>query len=732
MKDNAARMRDAGEAQREKLVPGWADVQDSLGAASDLSILLVKGHQPPSLHISNNNSICHAFQSSEEHARLCDPYCGEAHERALSAGETNFYRCHAGLHCFAMPVEIGKSKRLAVIGGRAFLTSADYRALAERFRAGDLQELLSSDLFKNVIFASRQDLENLAERIKKAADEFDVKKPQTKTAARLEKETDGADVKSVETISSKVADGRESESETDGATKEESDHSAKLQERFFPPATSFQETCGVAVRNFAEKQELVSLALLLREKGTLHPVFSLGRFETEAVHVEIGAKDARLALTAKAGASLALSETSEGFKPLRTVIAQGPDAQEKTPELFPLVVGDEVKGALLVCDTALSDTKRRAISNFCRDIAMPIEVLRLRNELEQRARFADYLHNFSQRINSVSPADTYGSILRQSAELLHAGRSSLLLYDEVSKELALKAAVGHHDRLTGDVRISLGEGVAGTVLREGMPLVVRDMEATGHEPAPPERGYKTKSFISYPIMIGRRKVGVLNVTDKIGGGAYDDVDLSLIETIAPQMAMALDRACWHEKAAQFQLMSITDPLTGLQNRRYLEERLTEEINRSKRYGYAMSFMMIDIDDFKHYNDRNLHQAGDLALQMTAQCLKSALRAADIAARYGGEEFCILLPQTNLSEAAMIAERIRRRVERTRFSHGKSQPGGALTVSIGVSTFTPEHETAEEIIRAADRALYLAKGLGKNCVQPKEDVEPTKIDAADET
>src|SRR5205085_4209708 len=260
------------------------------------------------------------------------------------------------------------------------------------------------------------------------------------------------------------------------ATQEETDQSAKLQERFFPPDISFQETCGAAVRQFAEKQELVSLALLLREKGTLLSVFALGRLEIEPAHVEIGPKDARLALTAKAGASLALSETAEGFKPLRTVIAQGPDAQEKTPELFPLVVGDEVKGALLVCDTALNDTKRRAISNFCRDIAMPIEVLRLRNELDQRARFADYLHNFAQRINSISPADTYSSILRQSAELLRASRSSLLLYDDVSKELALKAAVGNHDRLMGDVRISLGEGVAGTVLREGMPLVVRDVE----------------------------------------------------------------------------------------------------------------------------------------------------------------------------------------------------------------------------------------------------------------
>ena len=227
---------------------------------------------------------------------------------------------------------------------------------------------------------------------------------------------------------------------------------------------------------------------------------------------------------------------------------------------------------------------------------------------------------------------------------------------------------------------------------------------------------------------------MLNVTDKAGGGSYDDIDLSLIESIAPQVAMALDRAEWREKANQFQLMSITDPLTGMLNRRYLVERLDEELKRSKRHDYHMSFMMIDIDDFKLYNDRNGHQGGDLALEMAAQCLKSALRAADVASRYGGEEFCILLPQTGLAEGVQIAERIRRRITRVRFPHGKSQPLGSVTVSIGVSSFVPDEvDTPEKIIEAADRALYTAKHRGKNRVEtfapPRTEAEET--DAAGE-
>jgi diguanylate cyclase (GGDEF)-like protein len=229
----------------------------------------------------------------------------------------------------------------------------------------------------------------------------------------------------------------------------------------------------------------------------------------------------------------------------------------------------------------------------------------------------------------------------------------------------------------------------------------------------PERKYKTPSFISYPIAIGPRKIGVLNVADKRGGASYNENDLALLDLVAPQIALALERAIWQHRANQFQLMSITDPLTGLHNRRYLEARLSEELNRSKRYDTPMSFMMIDIDDFKFYNDRNGHQAGDRALEITAQCLRSTLRKADVAARYGGEEFSILLPQANLHEAGMIADRLRRTIMNTRFPHGESQPLGSVTLSIGLSSSSPSLDSVEAIIRAADRALYHAKSHGKN-------------------
>ena len=702
----AAQERDRVDAPPPESLSGWEEAQKSLAAASGLSLLLVNGHQPPALLVANNNSICQAFQSSPEYVRLCDPYCGEAHARALKAGTVTHYRCHAGLHCFTMPVEVGGGRKLAVIGGRAFLTTADYRALAERFRVGDLQDLLSSDLFRNVIFAAQQDLADLAKRISGSVPKLEQDAPAETVTA---------------TAAGSIAP--RSPKSSPPTVDEAATRIATIQSNDTPPGIALTDACGPAIQAFVERNGLVSVALLLPHKTALAPTFVTGRFKTSPLRIEIETRDARLTPAAKAGTSLPLRESPEGFAPVDIGMRQGKESVEKIAELFPLVVGEDVKGALLIGDENLDQERRKSISKFCRDLALPLEVLRLRDELEQRTRFTDYLQGFTERINAVEPAETYRSILRYSAELLRAERGSLLLLDEASNELEVKAAIGMRAEVARETRIHLGESISGAVLREGRPLVVRNLEAAGYAPAPAERHYKTKSFISYPIIIAGRKVGVLNVTDKAGGGTYDEADLSLLAIIAPQMALALDRAEWQEKAAQFQLMSITDPLTGLLNRRYLEERLTEELNRSKRYHYAMSFMMIDIDDFKIYNDNNGHQAGDMALEMTAQCLKSALRSADVAARYGGEEFCILLPQTPLGEAKIIAERIRRRVERARYKHGKTQPLGAVTISIGLSAFAPTLETPVAIIGAADRALYLAKKHGKNCVQAPDDPQP---------
>src|SRR5437870_3581915 len=160
---------------------GWAAVQKSIADSSGISLLLVDGYQPPALALSNNNSICQALQSSPQHVGLCDPYCGVAHSRVAAENSVIHYRCHAGLQCFAIPVQIEGQRRLSVIGGRAFVSSADYRKTAERFRSGDLRDLYSDGLFRNVIFADEADLDHAALRVSRAAREFG-KEPLTEEA----------------------------------------------------------------------------------------------------------------------------------------------------------------------------------------------------------------------------------------------------------------------------------------------------------------------------------------------------------------------------------------------------------------------------------------------------------------------------------------------------------------------------------------------------------------------
>jgi diguanylate cyclase (GGDEF)-like protein len=488
----------------------------------------------------------------------------------MSAGTAVQYKCHAGLQCFTMPVQIGKRQNLAVIGGRAFVSGADYRALVERFRAGELNELLTKDPFGNVIFGDLQRLEMLSERLDKASRQFSAEPIQSPTST----------------------------------------------------------IAGSVVEEVAVKESNLSVQSHMTKTGV--------------------------------------------------------------PSTTPAIAPGSVEHA-----------------------ALQNEVDRLRVELEYRGQLADSLRRFLERISSTDPAGTYKAILTHVSELLQAERASLWALDESANELILRASKGVSFTEEEVARLNAGEGIGGRALESGTPLVIEDLEAAGIKASPVERDYKTKSFINYPISTGGRRIGLLNLTDKSSGLPFDDVDLSLLEIVGPQIAMALERSEWQERATQFQLMSITDPLTSLLNRRYLEERLTEELNRSKRYNYSMSCLMVDIDDFKHYNDRNGHQAGDVALKITAHSLKAVLRSADVACRYGGEEFCILLPQTTVTEAGVIAERMRQKVAETVYPHGKSQPMGYVSISVGISTFAKHIDTAESVIAAADRALYSAKSLGKN-------------------
>ncbi len=162
--------------------------------------------------------------------------------------------------------------------------------------------------------------------------------------------------------------------------------------------------------------------------------------------------------------------------------------------------------------------------------------------------------------------------------------------------------------------------------------------------------------------------------------------------------------------------SVQDELTGLYNYRYFNTNLEREYRRATRYGGVLSVAIFDIDNFKLYNDQNGHVAGNTVLYKIARIMKTKVRDVDTLARYGGEEFAVILPETTKQGAMMVAERIRHGIEAADFPFTNRMPGGKLTISGGVATSPFDGKTATMLLENADRALYLAKGEGKNCIK----------------
>lgn len=200
-------------------------------------------------------------------------------------------------------------------------------------------------------------------------------------------------------------------------------------------------------------------------------------------------------------------------------------------------------------------------------------------------------------------------------------------------------------------------------------------------------------------------MGLILIESDDASRVWGENELLLLHTVAEQLTVAVKQA---DMFAQMQLQALTDPLTGCYNRRSFEMQLEQNMQLATRMRQPMSLIMIDIDNFKHINDRTGHSTGDVALQIVADTLRNELRAVDTAARFGGDEFAIILPQANIRGALVVAERLQKRLINTQI------PGyGLITASFGVASF-PQHASSRDLlVLAVDRALYESKHAGRN-------------------
>jgi two-component system, cell cycle response regulator len=229
----------------------------------------------------------------------------------------------------------------------------------------------------------------------------------------------------------------------------------------------------------------------------------------------------------------------------------------------------------------------------------------------------------------------------------------------------------------------------------------------------------TRSVIALPFFVDRQQAGVFLLRRGVGEQPLDEEDVTFADAVVKAAVASIQRAHLLESAradnVRLAALAQTDPLTQVLNRRALTDRLTSELDRARRYGHSVAVLMLDLDHFKLINDTRGHLVGDGVLRDIAEILRGAVRSADFVARYGGEEFVVVLPETSSEGAIHFAERLRERIAGTEFQAGM---GNSLTLSasIGVSLFPgPRIASVDDLLAAADTALYRAKSEGRNRV-----------------
>jgi diguanylate cyclase (GGDEF)-like protein len=312
---------------------------------------------------------------------------------------------------------------------------------------------------------------------------------------------------------------------------------------------------------------------------------------------------------------------------------------------------------------------------------------------------------------TVNEQEVLAAILDCIIQEWEFNKAAIFLLGDGEQELVVKA----HRGLNNNLRIPLQRGIIGCAARQGELIYVPDVTADSrYIPTGNEIG---TSEIAVPLIVNDKVIGVLDV-EASKERIMKNYDLDLLRSLAGQIALTIAHANY---VAKVEMEAITDPLTGLYNKRYFTTLIDKEIRRSVRYNRPLCMLMIDIDYYKNYNDACGHRMGDDVLRKVADIIRYTCRDVDFVVRYGGEEFCVLLPETEMQDAMDIAVRVRRAIEVYAFPFQEVQPNGTLTVSIGVAGCPYDALGESELIDHSDVALYTAKRLGRNRVCEYPDV-----------
>jgi diguanylate cyclase (GGDEF)-like protein len=661
----------------------WADIQESLSRYANLALGRYKrpdgrGNFP----ICNDNPVCKIMRAHPEAGERCVGQCDQGIKQSMASGRTQLFTCHARLSVFIAPYDVtdsrGQSVSEAILGGKAFL---DYDEI-EKFRhyatALGIDEDTLATLIPGLRVTPLSGIKSFLEHARTVSESF--------AQAGHQLDQGGRQAERVRHLSEVIA----------------------------TLDTEKPSELPLAVLHGLGILFNLCAGLLLTQADKDGPLHVSDAYNGHSA----GFSDDELRQTTIDPSVPWVSQVLGGDRntlhdAVGEILKAGFPANTSQVALF-RVSRSPQSVTLAILNTDLTAEDQGAIGMFCRYAGLLIEKEALRTSgMELPEQSVEH----SPVWNTDNLDELADELLLQASAAVGAERCSVMLVEPDGKQLRVRAIRGLNLKYVEYVRIQRGESISGSVWAEAKPMLVEDIRLNADFSGQRRSRYAGNSFLSIPLMLADQVYGVINVSDKRGNGVFTPTDLRRLTPLAQQAALAIDRIEAKHTTEVLRRASMTDYLTDLLNRGAFDQRLSEEVERARRYPYAnpLSLLVVDIDDFKKVNDAYGLLTGDDCIRACAQTLKQGTRNIDSVYRRGGEEFTVLLPHTNRDAAMILAERLCRAMAATQVVTKNTPEPVSFTISIGLSTFPEDGDSDDTLFARANQALHVAKGSGKNQV-----------------